>query len=244
METPTAPTPPAEMNVFSRIVNVFLSPSETFNYLMTKPDWITPVIVMIILFLGSGILLKDIIQAEQIKAMRVQIMKSDRVPDNQKEQVIEQQTQMMKSFWAVGYVIGLVAILIMYFIGAVFLMVGGNNVLGGKATYIQVLSIFGYSLMIDILATLVKVPIMFVNSTMRVDTGLGLFAAADQTRSALYAFLSKFDLFTFWQLAVLVIGISMLFKFSKGKSAGLVFGLWLVWVLLGTGLTALGLNFG
>lgn len=244
MENQVTPTPVAEMNVFSRILNVFLSPSETFNCLIAKPDWITPVIVTIILFLGSGILLKDIIQIEQIKAMRAQIMKSDRVPDNQKEQVIEQQTQMMKGFWVVGYVIGLVAILSMYFIGAVFLMIGGNNVLGGKATYMQVLSVFGYSMMIDILATLVKVPIMFVNSTMRVDTGLGLFVAADQTRSAMYAFLSKFDLFTFWQLAVLVIGISMLFKFSKGKAAGMVFGLWFIWVLLGTGLAALGMNFG
>ncbi|MBX7151646.1 YIP1 family protein [bacterium] len=244
METQTEPTSAEEMNVFSRILNVFLSPSETFNYLIAKPDWITPVIVTIILFLSSGILLKDIIQTEQIKAVRTQIMKSDRVPDSQKEQVIEQQTQMMKGFWVVGYVIGLVGILSMYFIGAVFLMIGGNNVLGGKATYMQVLSIFGYSMMIDILATLVKVPIMFVNSTLRVDTGLGLFVAADQTRSAMYTFLSKFDLFTFWQLAVLVIGISLLFGFSKGKSAGLVFGLWFVWVLFGTGLAALGVNFG
>jgi hypothetical protein len=231
------------MGVLSRIMNLFVSPSETFEALIAKPDWVTPIVISVILFLTTGILLKDVIQAEQVKATREAIMKNNSIESGQKEQVIEQSTTMMKKFWFLGYGVGLIIVIGIYFLAALFLRMGGN-MMGGSAGYMPVLSIFAYSTLIDAAASLVKVPLMVVNQTMRVDTGLGLFAAEDAMRTPLYAFLSKFDIFTFWQLAVLIIGLSMLYKFSKGKTAGLVLGLWLVWVLISVGFAVIGKGMG
>ncbi len=236
----TAPAP--TMGVVSRIINLFISPSKTFEALIAKPDWVTPIVISVILFLITGILLKDVIQAEQVKATRESIMKNDKIEASQKEQIIEQSTSMMKKFWVVGYAVGLVVVMAMYFGAALFLRIGGNNIMGGSAGYMQVLSIFAYSSLIDVVAAAVKVPLMVINQTMRVDTGLGMLAAEDATRTALYAFLSKFDIFSFWQITVLIIGLSMLYKFSKGKTAGLVIGLWLLYVLLAVGFTAIGMG--
>ncbi len=239
-QNPTVP----EMNVFNRIVNVFLAPTKTFEALTAKPDWVTPLLFIFLIFLTTSTLLKEVIQREQTVATKESIMKNPNIPDSQKEQTAEQAISMMKKFWAVGIGIGLIMVVIIYLMGALFLFLGGSKILKGQGTYVQVLSIFGYSGLIDVLAAIIKIPLMMLNQTMRVDTGLGIFLGEDATRTPLYVFLSKFDIFTFWQLGVLIIGLSVLYKFSKEKSAGLVIGLWLLWVLVSVALTAIGVRVG
>ncbi|MBL7994843.1 YIP1 family protein [bacterium] len=236
--------PVAEMNVFSRVINLFVTPSKTLEALIAKPDWVTPLVLIFLMFIATSILLKEVIQAEQAVATKESIMKNAQIPDNQKEQYVEQSVTMMKKFWAVGIGVGFIVVLALYLLGGLVLHLAGKNILKGEGTYLQVLSIFGYSGLVDILAGIIKVPLMMANQTMRVDTGLGMLVATDQTRTPLYVLLSKFDLFTFWQLAILIIGLSMLYKFSKEKSAALVIGLWLIWVLLSVGFTALGTSMG
>lgn len=233
-----------EMNVFNRIINVFFAPSKTFEALAAKPDWVTPLIFILLIFLTTSSLLKDVIQKEQAVATREAIMKNPNIPDSQKEQTTEQSVSMMKKFWAVGIGVGLIVVIIFYLMGGMFLFVGGSKILKGPGTYLQVLSIFGYSGFIDVLAAIIKIPLMMLNQTMRVDTGLGMLLGEEATRTPLYVFLSKFDIFTFWQLGVLIVGVSVLYKFSKEKSAGLVIGLWLLWVLISVGLTAIGMRVG
>ena len=232
--------PPVAMNVFSRIVNLFTTPSKTFAALIAKPDWVTPIVFIFLIFSVTSILLKDVIQNEQAIATKESIMKNSNIPDSQKEQSAEQAVSMMKKFWAVGLGVGFIAIVILYFLGGLFLHIGGKNILKGEGVYLQTLSVFGYSGLVDVLASIIKIPLMIANQTMRIDTGLGMLVAEGQTRTPLYVFLSKFDIFTFWQLAILIVGLSMLYKFSKGKTAVLVIVLWLIWVLISVGFAAMG----
>ena len=243
MESSTT-APEAPMGVVSRIINLFVSPSKTFEALIVKPDWFTPVAVAMVIFLTVGILMKDVIQTEQVAATRESIMKNDKIDNSQKEQVIEQSTTMMKKFWFLGLPIGMVVVVIAYFLAALFLRIGGNMVLGKGPAYMQVLSVFSYSTLAYSAGALVRVPLMYLNQTMRVDTGLGMLLGQSETHSTLYIFLSKFDLFTFWQLAVLVIGLALLYKAPKGKTAGVVIGLWLIWILAVAGLSSVGIKIG
>ena len=244
MEPAQNMTPNQPMNVFSRIVNIFISPAETFQTLAVKPDWITPLILTLAVFLTVGILMKDVIQKEQEKAVREKIMTMSEIADSQKEQVAEMQVGMMKKFWFVGVAIGLVVIGGVFFLGGLFLRLGANKFLGGSVSYPVVLSVLGYSRLIEILATLVKLPAMITKNTMRVDTGLGILVPDASITSMSYTLLSKIDLFTAWQLVVLIIGVSVIYKSARIKSAMLVIGLWLLWILAQTGLAAIGLKFG
>lgn len=232
--------PAGEMNVFERIINLFVAPSKTFEALVIKPDWVTPLILFFLVFATVSFLLKDVIQAEQAIVTKESIMKNQQIPDSQKEQSAEQAISMMKKFWAVGIGVGFIAVIIMYLLGGLALHLGGKSILKGNGTYLQVLSIFGYSGLVDVLASIIKVPLMYINQTMRVDTGLGILLGENATRTPLYVFLSKFDIFTFWQLAVLIIGLSILYKFPKGKTAALVIGLWVIWILISVGFATIG----
>lgn len=237
-------TPESRLGLFERIINVFFSPSKTFRSLEVKPDWLTPLIVSLLLMGTAMFLLNDIIQQEQIAAARTSIMKSDRIPDNQKEQVIEQQAVMMKKFWIFGVVIGVIMLIGAYFLGGLAVWLGGNMVLGKGPGYITALSVFGYASLVDIIASVVKMPLMVMNETMRVDSGLGILVSREETRSVLYTFLSSFDLFTFWQLALMIIGFSIIYKASVKKSAIFIIIIWLIWVLIKTGFAGIGSMFG
>lgn len=186
------------------------------------------------------IFLNDVIQSEQAAATRDAIMKSTRIADSQKEEIAEQQIKMMKNFWFVGVIIGYVAAVALYFLAGLGLWIAGNIILGKGPKYLQALSVYGYAMLIDILAMIIKIPLMVKNQTIRMDTGLGILVSKEESRSALYSFLSSFDLFTFWELALLTIGLAMLYKASKGKTAGMVFALWFIIVLIKVGFTALG----
>ena len=237
-------TPESRLGLFERIINVFFSPSKTFRSLEVKPDWLTPLIVSLLLMGTAMILLNDVIQQEQATAVRTAIMKSDRIPDNQKEEAIDQQVMMMKKFWIFGVVVGVIMLIGAYFLGGLAVWLGGNMVLGKGPGYITALSVFGYASLVDIIASVVKMPLMVMNETMRVDSGLGILVSREETRSVLYTFLSSFDLFTFWQLALMIIGFSIIYKASVKKSAIFIIIIWLIWVLIKTGFAGIGSMFG
>jgi hypothetical protein len=58
------------------------------------------------------------------------------------------------------------------------------------------------------------------------------------------AFLGGIDIFAAWQYVLLAVGCSVVYKVSKGKAAGLAFGIWAVGTAVTVGLTFMGAAFG
>ena len=73
--TPHAEEP--KMNFFNKLIGIFTNPSSVFQNLAVYPDWLWPMIVMVVLAIGSGFLVKDI----AIDAQMDRIGKSERIPD-------------------------------------------------------------------------------------------------------------------------------------------------------------------
>jgi hypothetical protein len=68
-------------------------------------------------------------------------------------------------------------------------------------------------------------------------TNLGGFM--DPTSSpALYALLSSVDIFTFWSLSLMAIGVACISKVKRGTAFAVVFGWFALWVLIKVGLAA------
>jgi hypothetical protein len=60
-----------------------------------------------------------------------------------------------------------------------------------------------------------------------------------KTAKVLHSFLSSLDLMSFWTMGLLVLGLSAATKAPRGRMAGLVFGLWGVYVLGKAGVAAI-----
>ena len=93
--------------------------------------------------------------------------------------------------------------------------------------------------MISVLSALVKVPLILATGTLSVGTSLAVFMPSDSYATFLYNFLAKFDVFSIWQVIVVAIGMSVIYRFTTRRSLILVGALWFVYVLISAGLGVL-----
>jgi len=116
---------------------------------------------------------------------------------------------------------------------------GGSVLLGGDALFKQVLSVFGYSSLVSIPALIVKVPLILVKKSVRIQTSLAALMPSGSDESVLFKILAKFDIFTIWQIALISMGLAVVYKFSTKKSATMVVAFWAVWIILSVAVSSL-----
>ena len=68
-------------------------------------------------------------------------------------------------------------------------------------------------------------------------SNLGFLAPPDA--KALHSLLGSLDVFSFWTMGLLAIGLAAAARIRKGQAAGVVVSLWLVYVLAKAGLAAI-----
>ena len=103
-----------------------------------------------------------------------------------------------------------------------------NALMGGSATFKQVMAVVAHSQIISALAFLVTTPINYVKGTMTGATNLGvLFPMLDESSFAA-RLLGMMDLFLLWWLFVLSVGIAVLYKRKTSSVAMVLFGIYFV----------------
>ena len=93
----------------------------------------------------------------------------------------------------------------------------GNFIFAGKATFKQVFSVTLYGSTIYAYGMLMLTPLMFANDTFRASYSLAAFVPGSAIDSFIYVFLSKFSLFIIWELAVIGIGLSIIYNIPRNK---------------------------
>ena len=220
-----------ELNFIERIIGVFLNPTKVFTYLRAKPDILIPLIIAILVSLVVSHLVFDIALDGQI----TQIENNDRIPDEQRDTIIDriEATRQGPMRIVYSYIVPIIAVgLIFSVVSAIFLFIG-NVILGGKARYVQIFSVYGYSyLIIAILGSIVKLPLIIKQHTIEVNMSPMVFFEGAEKGTALYNFLSSFDIFTLWFLVIFGIGFAVIYRFSQLKGIVSVFIAWLIYVLV------------
>jgi hypothetical protein len=88
-------------------------------------------------------------------------------------------------------------------------------------------------------AVIIKLPLMLVKKNLHVQTSLAAAMPSGTDESVPFKILAHFDIFTIWQIALISIGFSAVYKFNVKKSASMVIGFWALWVIISMGFTAL-----
>jgi len=113
-----------------------------------------------------------------------------------------------------------------------------NTVLGGTATFKQVLAIAAHSYVITALGMLAGLPIQLAQAKISMGGPFNLGALApmlDET-STLASFLSSISVFSLWSLVVTAIGLGALYK---RRSRNIAIGLIVVFLLFMYGVTSI-----
>lgn len=214
------------MSWIERLIKVVYSPREVFTYLSEKPDWLVPFIILLVVsFVAVFLIYEPIIRPEQVR----RIEENPNISPEQREQIMESfGGSRGKAFVLAG---GLIWVVIGLFATSGILY-GVFTLMGGEGRFKKVLSVCSYSLMIQVLSDIVKIPLILGKGSGEVYTSAVLLAPGLSSEVPLFRLLNNFDVFTLWRLWVMIIGMAVMYKFSPKKAAAGVLPLWAVWVVL------------
>lgn len=231
MSEPVIERPPAP-SLMSRAIGVITSPRETFERVVAAPR-VGGALALVALTgaLTIGGFLSTDIGKQAWLDQQVEAVETWTGQPMSDEQYAQQQT-MSEYAGIMGAVQMIVSVPLMALIIGGVLYAIFNALMGGTATFKQVMAVVAHSQIISALAFLVSTPINFAKQSMTGATNLAvLFPMLDES-SFVARLLGMLDLFAIWWVAVLSIGLAVLYKRKTGSVAMVLFGIYAVIALV------------
>jgi len=221
-------SPPPQMSVFAKIIGIFLEPRKTFNALEKKPDFIIPLVLVVIVAFILTYISSPILQQSTLEMSRERMMDQG-MTETQIQLALEQQQKY-------GKIGGLIAVpltsLLSPLIIAAVLLFAGNILLGGNAKYKQLFSLYCYTSLIDIITYAVRTILILIKQDIRVYTSLAALLPPDYYKLFWFKFANIFDIFVIWKIIVVSIGMSVLYRISTRKPLITVSLIYLIFALV------------
>ncbi len=227
------------------ITGVFMDPGGTFAGIAgslerphpTDPSktkdmskWWIPVVIMIIV--GVGVALYTVptfIAPMQADAIREAVMERGGT-EADVQQAMSVSGAMMLPMSIIGVIV-FTFLMVLVEAGILHLLM---KMLGGKGKFRHARAVVAWSGLIPTLGSLVKLPMMIVKNNMIVETGPSLFFKNLEPSDRLFKLLSGFDIFYIWAMVVTAVGVSIVYRVSRGKSWVAVAILWILLILVMT----------
>jgi len=134
----------------------------------------------------------------------------------------------VRALGIVGATIGMpIAALLM----AVIAHLAVGFLLGGGGTFLQSWAVVCYALLVGVLELVVKLPAMLKQGTPEVFFGPAILLERTDPPSFLFQFLKEFDLFTFWKIGLIALGLAVVHRLRMKTVLVTLLGSWLLWAL-------------
>ena len=239
MESVNLPTGNSEekMSVFSKMTQIFSNPGRVFQNLNSTMDWLMPLIVLIVFSLVRSYIMHDM----EIEMVKDKIVQNEQIPEESKAQIL---AKMDEDSQGVGQIIKTVAGTIIAIFAFALIVAGlylftGNVILGGTASYTQMLSVYALGSLVFIPEHIVKVALALSKGSPKVYTSLALLFDPEQSQSLLFQLANAIDVFSLWKLAIWALGFGMIYKFNQTKSWMAVGTWYVIGILIFFGLNTL-----
>jgi len=241
MEATTEPAapPPSGDSALGRVFGVFFSPGQTFESIARRPTWLVPMALWLLVSAGVAAVIVPRMDFE--KMVRDRMEKSGRpVTDEQVQSITERQKQFVPIFSYGGALLVPVLVALL----TALILWGAFRAFGWDATFRQSFGVTTHSFLPGVLGSLLllvpltrqeKVDPSAIGDLLR--SNLGFLVPRDS--KFLHSLLSSIDVFSFWTIALLAIGFAAAARIRKAPAAGLIIGLWAVYVLGKAGLAAM-----
>lgn len=243
--TDATAAPVQPMSLVSRFIGIITAPRKTYENVVAAPR---PFAILFIcsLIIGIGATLPQMTEAGRKASLDMQIRGMERVgmtitPEMSQRMEEQSHNKVLKLVGALTTLImmPIFALLITAILWALF-----NAIMGGTATFKQVLAVVTHSYVITAIAVLAALPIqlMTTNLQMAGPFNLGALVPFLEDTSTLKRFLASISIFSLWGWVVTAIGLGVLYK---RNSTNIAIGLIAVFLLLMYGLaSAFGSFFG
>jgi hypothetical protein len=243
IDAEAASAPPAKPSGWARIAGALVSPGETMTDIARRPDFWTPLILIMVCSLIGGVVMAT--QIDFAAMVRETVLSTPRGHEIPKE-ALETQVKWGAAIARVMSFLGpLMTVVILAVIAAVLL--AAFKLMGGDGDFKQAFAITTYGWLPMLIKSLIVIVVVIARKhtwTMYelqnpVMSNLAFLVKA-KDHPVLANLLSQFDVFTFWMLALLVIGFAAMSRFSRAKAATIIGALWCAKLFFSVAMSALG----
>ncbi|HET7212177.1 MAG TPA: YIP1 family protein [Terriglobia bacterium] len=223
------------MSFPSRVLGVFIEPGATFEDIARKPNWIAPLVLLILAAFSVVETMLVKVGASQIALQGIQRSgRAAQMDPAQLDQIATRSAAVLRIVMPIGAVLGTpLFMLIVAGIGLLIL----NVFLGQHANFKHVFSVTCYADMPSVVGGVMAIAVGLFgdantfNPRIPAPTNPGFFMNPLTSSHALFALASSLDFVVFWFMALLAIGLSRVVQ-KKVKSSTVFMILFGIWVLL------------
>lgn len=220
MTESTVPVPPVQ-GVLARAIGILTSPRRTFEGIVQNPRP-AAILFLATLVIALATSLPQFTEKGRQATLDMQVQQMEKFTGQPvtDDQYARMQTNMKYGAYFTPVAIFLFTpIVVLVFAGIYFVIF--NAILGGTATFKQVLGIITHSMVISALGVALGAPVMYLKGTMSSMGPFNLSALVPMLdeKSFLVAFLSFIDPFRVWSIIVTSIGLGVLYRRKSGTIA-------------------------
>lgn len=226
------------MSFTDKIVNIFASPGELFeNVRQTGPtssNWVLPWLIFVIVAIATGqLVVNNPSLADQLATTIRQALDKSVQEGSMKQEQADQAFAFTRpgSTWftliqVASSVFG--SLVVLFILGLLYWLIG-KSAMNATAPFLKVVEVVGLTFFIGTLEQIVTTMLMFTLDSIHATPGPGIFVTDFDINNKLHVALSKVNIFTFWTLGVVSVGLSRLFQRDFPKVLVLVVTLWVLW---------------
>lgn len=210
-ETPAAAASP--LGLVARFMGVIFSPGATFKAALQTPKPVG-ILLVVALIVGLAAGAPQMTESGRQAVLDAQVEAMERSG----QEISDQAYAAMQSFNRFGAILAVVGTLIVLPVTALivtgFLWGVFNALLGGTATFKQVLTVVTHGMVIAALGTLAAMPVFLMQGTVSTTSpfNLGLLAPMLDDTGFPARFLRAVNVFGIWQTIVVAIGMAVLYR--------------------------------
>jgi len=237
-----------ELSQMDAISGVFTEPGNTFETLTKFPKrnfWLLPVIILVVtsvvssfLFFSDAELVGKMMdkQKQQLRERMQESVKSGKMSQQQANDAIEKAEKFMDPngifFKITGFAGAVVAPFLMLFVLSVIYMLF-LKMFKANFEFTNILNVVGLSLVVSAIGSIIAIVLSIILGELN-SVGLTLFLKAETVGETMHGLLMKLDVFSVWFYILVSIGLVKVAKIKPAISYSIVFGLWILWLVITT----------
>jgi hypothetical protein len=242
--SPSPLTPEKPGGFFPNLIDMYFAPRDALTRIVRDGGWILPTVGFLALTLGFVLYWGSRMDATEFA--RTQLEESafwDRIPVDQRAQVIEQTAGRMKFAWIQALAGGAIMLLVV----SAALMFVFRFFYAAEIRFKQALAVTAWTFFaVGLITTPLLLLVMGlkgdwnVNPQDALQANLGLLLDKSTAAKPLWALLTSFDLFSFWQIFLLAAGFGVASRKSTGSA---LWGVVIPWAVIVLGKVGFSLIF-
>ena len=217
-ETVPETKPESSRSLPARALGVIFSPRSTYTAVTQRPRVLGALLLILAISAGLTVALLST-EVGRTAALDQQVRQAEAFGRPMTDQQYQQMERILPYFGYIGAASQVVFFVIASLVVAGLMFAIFNALLGGDATFKQVLAVVVHSGFVISVQQLFVIPLDYVRESLTSPTTLAVFAPFLEETTFVARFLGAIDLFLLWWVVSLSIGLGVLYKRRTGPIA-------------------------